>query len=73
MDEENPSTIYTVDVMENGMFKDSGKFAVTTGNKREYWNGTLIQEVSISRDYIFRPSLTHLPASAWSSRPRSFR
>ena len=47
MDREHSSTIYTVDVLENGVFGDSGEERVTTSNKRQYWRNSLQPEVSI--------------------------
>jgi hypothetical protein len=41
---EHSSTIYTADVMEDGVFGDSGEFEVTTRNKRQYWRNTLTAE-----------------------------
>lgn len=43
---DHASTIYTVDVMEDGVFRDSGEFEVTNKNKRKYWRDTLMSEVS---------------------------
>jgi hypothetical protein len=40
------STIYTADILENGVFGGSGEFQVTPENKREYWRNTLMREVS---------------------------
>ena len=42
----HPSTIYTADVLENGVFGDSGEFQVTEQNKRDYWKNTLLPDVS---------------------------
>ena len=47
-DREHSSTIYTVDVSENGVFGDSGEARVTTGNKRDYWRNTLLPDVSFN-------------------------
>ena len=49
---DHSSTIYTVDVLENGVFGDSGETQVTSENKREYWRETLLPEVSVVADPI---------------------
>jgi hypothetical protein len=49
---EHSSTIYTVDVLENGVFGDSGEAQVTSKNKREYWRDTLLPEVCSVADTI---------------------
>jgi len=41
---EDSSVIYTVDVLENGVFGDSGTVTVTSRTKRDYWNNTLLPE-----------------------------
>ena len=43
---DHASTIYTADVLENGVFGDSGELQVTEENKRDYWRNTLLPEVS---------------------------
>jgi len=43
-DREHSSTIYTVDVLDNGVFGDSGEAKVTATNKREYWRNTLLPD-----------------------------
>jgi hypothetical protein len=45
-DREHSSIIHTVDVLDNGVFGDSGEYRVTSRNKREYWRDTLLPEVS---------------------------
>jgi hypothetical protein len=47
-DREHSSTIYTVDVLEDGVFGDSGEYRVTSRNKREYWKNTLQPEVIVN-------------------------
>lgn len=43
---DHTSTIYTVDVLENGVFgKSSEPALVTLDNKREYWSNVLKREV----------------------------
>lgn len=72
-DRENPSTIYTVDILANGVFGASDEYVVTSENKRDYWNRTLLPEVShIDTGIIVRSRLTRLSAWAWNSRARSF-
>jgi hypothetical protein len=61
-DREHSSTIYTVDVLENGVFGDSGEYKVTTTNKREYWRNVLLPEASFGADSKFPLCLTHLSA-----------
>jgi hypothetical protein len=58
---ENSSTIYTVDVLEDGVFRDSGQAKVTARNKREYWKNTLLPKVIVDSTAIIRSCLT------WSS------
>jgi hypothetical protein len=43
---EHPSTIYGVDVLENGIFKNCKPAKVTSRNKREYWNKVLQRKAS---------------------------
>jgi len=50
---EHSSTIFTVDVLANGVFGDSGKFLVTSENKREYYNNTLLPDVSAIQVLLF--------------------
>jgi hypothetical protein len=51
-DREHSSTIYMVDVLENGVFGDSGEARVTTGNKTDYWRNTLLPDVSFNTNII---------------------
>ena len=52
-DREHSSTIYTVDVLENGVFGDSGEARVTTGNKKDYWRNALLPDVSLMQTLSF--------------------
>jgi hypothetical protein len=45
---EKPSTIYMVDVLEDGVFGVSSQTEVTAKNKREYWRDTLLREASVN-------------------------
>jgi len=60
---DHSSTIYTVDVRENGVFEDRGAVQVTAENKREYWRNTLLPEVSVNSDAtVVQSRLTRLSA-----------
>lgn len=58
-DREHSSTIYTVDVLDTGVFGDSGEVKVTATNKRDYWNNVLLPEVKCldAEYYLFGPVL----------------
>ena len=48
-DREHSSVIYNCDVLENGVFGESGTSRVSARNKREYWRDTLLPDVSFTR------------------------
>ena len=51
--QDHPCTIYRVDVMEDGVFRDDpGTFEVTSANKREFWSNVLQPKVSATRRVI---------------------
>ena len=45
---EHSSVIYRCDVLENGVFGESGTSRVSAQNKREYWRDTLLPDVSFT-------------------------
>lgn len=44
--------IYNCDVLENGVFGESGTVRVSARNKREYWKDTLLPDVSPTRRIV---------------------
>ena len=67
------STIYTADVLENGVFGDSSEIQVTAENKRDYWRKTLHMEVSTNlQASIVHPHLIHLLAGEGNTCPCPF-
>ena len=44
--------IYNCDVLENGVFGESGTSRVSELNKREYWRDTLVPDVSCTHRIV---------------------
>jgi len=59
-DREYSSKIYTIDVLENSVFGDSGEFWVTSGNKQEYWRDSLLPDASSIAGIIVQSYLIQL-------------
>lgn len=69
-DNERLSTIYAINVLEDGGFKNSGEICVTSGTKREFWNDVLLKEASAHFGIVDGPYLT-IQLSAWAWNPRT--
>ena len=73
-DREHTSVIYNCDVLENGVFGESGTSRVGAPNKREYWRDTLLPDVSCThRAVVTGSGLNHIEAGGGGSCTRIVR
>jgi hypothetical protein len=69
INQDHPSTIYKVDILEDGQFVRPEKREVNSKNKREFWNDVLQIKARVYPILTPDPSITPLSARARNTRP----